>query len=332
MPAVTTSELFPSVAFIATNAKGDLQEVVGVDEQKANLVYSGLTFEAAAAGVGGNDYKVEILGDAVIGAAQAAFDSALKKVTIKVPTAAAVAASVTAEGLTFTAAAAGAAGNNIRVRYRQNQSGVTGVEVSRSGNDITIDSENAAAATTQSDIKTAFDAQSFTDITIAVSNGSANMANPFTTYQSLASGADAVTIADATQGDVKTAFDAAAITDITLAVADAGANLSGGLAESSLINGLDAVSSQLEGSAKYMLIKEADLYDFDEATEATDGRKVLWGILHNASEVWAGKTAQPESLKIARSAISSTDGGTALKQTYTITTKYAIGGLDLKPE
>lgn len=330
MPAVTTSELFPSVAFIATNAKGDLQEAVGIDEQKANLVHSGLTFEAAAAGVGGNNYKVEILGDAGIGAAQAAFDSALEKVTIKVPTAAAVAASGTFQDLTFTATAAGTAGNSLKVRFRASQA-VSGVEVSRSGNTFTIDSDAAANATTQGDIKTAFDAQSYTDITIAVSNSSANMGATFSS-QNLAGGTDAVTIADATQGDVKTAFDNAAITDITLAVADAGANLAGGLAESSLIGGLDAVSGQLEGSTKYMLIKEADLYDFDEATEATDGRKVLWGILHNASEVWAGKTAQPDSLKIARSAISSTDGGTALKQTYTITTKYAIGGLDLKPE
>lgn len=331
MPDITTQELFPSVAFIGTNAKGDLQEVVGVDEASASLLHSGLTFTAATPGVNGNSLKVEIVGSNSAGAAVAVFDSGTSQLNITLPTAQATAANLTIHGLTFTAATPGAAGNNIRVRFRVGQA-VTGVEVSVSGNDITIDSQNTTAATSQGDIKTAFDNASISIASLSVANAAAAMASNISTYESLTSGTDAIAVTDSTQGEVKTAFDAASISEMSIAIEAAGTSLTGELSSSSLTGGLDEVTNQLEKSEKYILIKESDLYDFDGTTEATDGRKVLWGILHNASEVWAAAASQPDNLTIARSAVQSSDGGASLKQTYTITAKYAVSGLDLKPE
>ena len=100
-------------------------------------------------------------------------------------------------------------------------------------------------------------------------------------------------------------------------------NLAGGADESTV--------SDLEKSSKYLCIKVDDLHGL-EASEEADGRKLIWGILHQASTIFEGLATQPDSLKIAKSVPSSADQGTTLKQVYTITSKYGIENLDLKAE
>lgn len=100
-------------------------------------------------------------------------------------------------------------------------------------------------------------------------------------------------------------------------------NLAGGADESTV--------SDLEKSSKYVCIKVDDLHGL-EASEEADGRKLIWGFLHQASNVFATLTDQPDSLKIAKSVPSSADQGTTLKQVYTVTSKYGIANLDLKDE
>jgi len=100
-------------------------------------------------------------------------------------------------------------------------------------------------------------------------------------------------------------------------------NLAGGADESTV--------SDLEKSSKYVCIKVDDLHGL-EASEEADGRKLIWGILHQAATVFNELATQPDSLKIAKSVPSSADQGTTLKQVYTITSKYGISNLDLKAE
>ena len=332
MPDITTAELFPSAKFIATDNKGDLQEVTGVEAAKAKLIHSGVTFEAKNTGAAGNAISVEIAGNAgITGAIQVTKTGAA--ILIETPTAAATKAEFVNGGLTLRAKAAGVAGNSLKVRLQDNQS-VTGVEVTEASGHLTIKLQNGFATYTQNEIATAVTAASLSDFDLIISNGATNLTGVFATYQNLAGGQNAVYASNYTQGEIKTAVDAAgvAITDsIEVQVAVSGSNLSGALAATALAGGQDEVTPDLDTNAKYLLLKESDLYDF-ESSEATDGRKVFWGILHNASEVWASKASQPDSLKIARSAVASTDGGAALRQIYTITAKYAISGLDLKAE
>ena len=334
MPAIATTELFPSAAFISTDAKGDLQEVVGVDEAKAKIVHDGVTIESITAGAAGNSKKVEILEDAGASVVNASYDSGTSKLTFKLPASAAATASLTFQGLTFTAAAPGAAGNAIKVRFRISQTTSGGVEVSESGSEITIDHDDVANSTTQGAIKTAFDAAGISQATLSVASSSTAMTAAVSSFASFTNGADAIDATSYTQQNLVDAAQAAgtSVTDLfSVSAASGGTKLLSPLSEANLAGGVDEVPNELDTNAKYLLIKESDLYDLGDG-EQNDGRKVLWGIVHNASELWAGKPAQPNSLTIARSAISSSDGGTALKQTYTITAKYAIAGLDLKAE
>lgn len=137
-----------------------------------------------------------------------------------------------------------------------------------------------------------------------------------------------------TQGDVETAFASAPteVTDlVTLSVANAGANLVGTFSAANLQNGADATSGELDPDSEYVMIKKSDYYDL-EAGEENDGRKLIWGTVHRASEVFAGLSDPPENFTISRSNPTAIQNGTALRQTYTITAVYAVEGLDLKAE
>ena len=100
-------------------------------------------------------------------------------------------------------------------------------------------------------------------------------------------------------------------------------NLTGGADESTV--------SDLEKSSKYVCIKTTDLHDL-EVSEEADGRKLIWGFLNKAAEIFASLSTQPDNLKISKSVPSSADNGTSLKQVYTITSKYGVSNLDLKDE
>ena len=104
----------------------------------------------------------------------------------------AVASTLTFDGLTFTAATAGLAGDNITITLSELQP-VTGVDVSVSGDDITIATENAATTYTQGDVETAYNL-----VTAATDLASITVANAGTalsatqTQTSLSGGADEV--------------------------------------------------------------------------------------------------------------------------------------------
>jgi len=137
-----------------------------------------------------------------------------------------------------------------------------------------------------------------------------------------------------TQGDVENAYLAAStdVTDlITLSVANSATALIGTFTSANLQTGADATSGDLDPDSEYVLIKKSDYYDL-ESGEETDGRKLVWGAVHRASEVFAGLSDPPENFTIARTSPVAVQQGTALRQVYTITAIYAIEGLDLKAE
>jgi len=163
--------------------------------------------------------------------------------------------------------------------------------------------------------------------------------------ENTAAGADAVTV---TGNDILIAFDGVASDSSTVDLKDlvvaepaahalisiAGASSSNPAFTSSktnLANGSEFSAGELDASSNYLLIKQADLYDLAD-DEQTDGRKVVWGLIDKAATAFAGMSAQPDNLKITKSVPTSTDSGTSLKQSYTITAKYALSGLDLKAE
>ena len=104
----------------------------------------------------------------------------------------AVASTLTFDGLTFTAATAGLAGDSITVELLESQP-VTGVEVSVVGTDITIATENAATTYTQGDVETAYNLVS--DATNLASISVANAGTSLTGTQvqtNLSGGADEI--------------------------------------------------------------------------------------------------------------------------------------------
>lgn len=137
-----------------------------------------------------------------------------------------------------------------------------------------------------------------------------------------------------TQGDVETAFGSApaSVTDLVdLSVASSGTSLTSTFSATNLANGADATSGDLEGNEDYILIKRTDLHDFNVGEE-NDGRKLLFGIVEKASDVYANLTDAPENLTLVRSAKSLINNGTLVRQTYTFTAQMVMGGLDLADE
>ena len=61
MADITLSSVYPSAKFISTDANGDLQEVVGVQEVASSADIDGLTFTAKTAGVAGNNLSIAIV-------------------------------------------------------------------------------------------------------------------------------------------------------------------------------------------------------------------------------------------------------------------------------
>lgn len=137
-----------------------------------------------------------------------------------------------------------------------------------------------------------------------------------------------------TQGDVETAFASApaGVTDLVgLSVASSGSSLVGTFSATNLGGGADATEGDLEGNQEYILIKKSDLHDLT-AGEEQDGRKLIWGIVNKASDVFESLTDAPENLTITRSTKSLVNNQSNLRQTYTIVATYEIGSVDLKGE
>ena len=347
MANIATNTLFPSAKFIATNANGDLQEAVGANATNASLTHHGLKFEAIDSGVAGNDIQVAVEFYQVTPSGN---DGSTKEINYEVGGGVnklrvffnqqGTKSSLTKEGVVYSAKTAGVSGDAITLEIKQGQAGagIVGIEFAETGGAILMSAELALSSYTQGDVVTALTSasQSVKDlIEITATTAGTSLTNGGTlSPTNLAGGVDPLLAGSYTTQDMVDAFATAPveITDaINVTTANSAQVFGTFMATANLASGQDATAGDLDADSDYVLIKQSDIYDL-EATETADARKMVWGIVHNASEIWGQQTTQPDSLKIVRSAVSSTDQGLALKQTYTITAKYAISGLDLKSE
>jgi hypothetical protein len=342
MATVNSTAIFPSIKYIATDDLGDLQEVVGSYATNASKTHDGLTFTAVADGEAGNLVSIAIVEDE--SATGLSFDVTGEAITLtaesapSVPEVSATADSLTHDGVTYTAVNAGA-NSGITITISESQGADA---ISASGNAITIELDDLVTNKTQGAISTLF-ASAGTDvtdlITISVADSGTSLATTLSS-EALTGGTDlvpevpAVTIASYTQGQVQTAFAGAgsAVTDlVSLSIVDGSTNLVSTLTATNLTGGAEAQGGSLEANSKYILIKQSELHDLSD-DETADGRKLIWGIIHKASEIFAGLSDPPANLTVTKGNPVAVNAGTALRQTYTVSATYALTGLDLQSE
>lgn len=194
------------------------------------------------------------------------------------------ASEATIDGIKYTAVTAGVAGDSITIELIEGQA-VTGVEVSASGNAVTIATELGASNYTLQDI------------------------------------ADAFGVADASVTDLVGA-------SITGVGTDA---VSGTYNATNLASGQDATAPELDPNSDYIVIKRTDIKGFEQSEEQ-DGRKLIWGIIDTASDLYETLTDSPENLTLVRGNKGVVNSGNNLRQTYTLQATYALAGLDLASE
>jgi hypothetical protein len=194
------------------------------------------------------------------------------------------ASEATIDGIKYTAVTAGVAGDSITIELLEGQA-VTGVEVSASGNAVTIATELGASNYTLQDI------------------------------------ADAFGLADASVTDLVGA-------SITGVATDA---ISGTYTATNLASGQEPTAPELDPNSDYIVIKRTDIKGFEQSEEQ-DGRKLIWGILDKASDVYESLTDSPENLTLVRSSKGVVNSGNNLRQTYTLQATYALLSVDLASE
>ena len=339
MPDITATSLFDSLKFISTDASGNLLETESIAAKKAKKVVDGLTFEAVAAGSGGNDLQFAITSDNATGSIAYSLASNILTLNLggdaQIAAVAAIKASKTLQGITFTAASAGVAGNDISIELVENQGGTN--EVTETGSVVSINLA-ASASSVDADTIIALDYSAITLIENPTGSGTTSL-NSFSNTN-LEGGADLVPSVPAVDGKAKHDLDAivlafasasSEIKDVFNVTGAGSSFITSNLAASNLQGGENEILGELDPSASYLLIKQADLHDLAN-DEQNDGRKLVWGFVNKVAAKFSALQSQPDSLRIVKGVPTSTDSGTALKQTYTITAKYAVTGLDLKPE
>ena len=339
MPDITATSLFDSLKFISTDASGNLLETESIAAKKAKKVVDGLTIEAVAAGSGGNDLQFAITSDNATGSIAYSLASNILTLNLggdaQIAAVAAIKASKTLQGITFTAASAGVAGNDISIELVENQGGTN--EVTETGSVVSINLA-ASASSVDADTIIALDYSAITLIENPTGSGTTSL-NSFSNTN-LEGGADLVPSVPAVDGKAKHDLDAivlafasasSEIKDVFNVTGAGSSFITSNLAASNLQGGENEILGELDPSANYLLVKQSDLHDLSD-DEQNDGRKLVWGFVNKVAAKFSALESQPDSLRIVKGVPTSTDSGTALKQTYTITAKYAVSGLDLKPE
>lgn len=133
--------------------------------------------------------------------------------------------------------------------------------------------------------------------------------------------ADAFAVADASVTDLVGASITGVATDAITSTYTA----------TNLASGQDPTASELDPNSDYVVIKRTDIKGFEQSEEQ-DGRKLIWGFLDKASDVYETLTDSPENLTLVRGNKGVVNSGNNLRQTYTLTATYALAGLDLASE
>ena len=341
MATINTTGIFPATKFLSTDANGDLQEVVSSPQTTGSLSFDGLTFTATTAGLLTPAPSVELVEDATATGVEVSVSGS--DITIKVqstnsvPAVPATKDQLILDGITYDAEVAGDSGLKLTILEAQASDGIAYDSATKV---ITISLDNSVGNKTQGDIANIYalagsSIKDLIDVTItnnATALSVASADNAFSGGTDETPEVPATGVANFTQTQIKSAYDseASAVAIATLAVENGSANLTATKAQTSF-NGAEAVTGDLEASTDYILLSRTDLHDLLDG-EKDDGRKFLWGIIHKASEVLGGLGDPPSNFTISKGNPTSVDNGTALRQNYSISAKYAVDNLDLKAE
>lgn len=344
MATVNTTTLFPSAKFITTSATGELGEVNSSPETAGSISHDGITLTLNATGVQSPVPSLTIVEDASASGLEfeiSGSDITLKAQTVSgTPSQPATKDSLSLDGITYDSEVLGDTGLLLTIRESQ---GADGIAYDATSKTITIDLDDIVGNKTQGDIATiyAVAGSAIKDlIDITISNPATNLTvASVVTGEAFIGGNDevpevpATNIASYTQSQVQTAFssaDASLASLVTLSITDSGASLASVLSRTEF-NGDASVTADLDANADYILIKRTDLHDLSN-TEQNDGRKFLWGILHQSESILNALGSKPENFTLSKGNPTSVNSGSALRQTYTANATYGIANLDLKDE
>lgn len=350
MATINTTGIFPNTKFISTDATGDLQEVVSSPQSTGVLSFDGLTFTAQNAGALTPAPSVELVEDVSASGVEVSVTGSAISIKVQsiasTPDTPATVDSLTHDGITYKAEQAG--DSNIQITIDDNSGagyGADSLAVTGSGTAgdpyiVKFELDGAVASKTQGDIANlyAIAGSNIKDLVeITVTNVSTNLtagldAEDLIGGNDIIAGTPATTVTSYTQNDIKTAYDL--VSDATsiasLSIANGSSNLTAQKA-STEFNGAEEVVGNLLPSTDYILLSRTDLHDLADS-EKDDGRKFMWGLIHKAESVFSGLGSKPENFTISKGNPSSVDNGTALRQNYSISAKYAVDNLDLKSE
>lgn len=333
MADITVNQVFPSAKFIATNNKGDLQEVVGADATASTGSIQGIKVDSIATGISANGITFTI---AENNGSSDSISISGTDVTLSLKESAtlyflgqsnpAVSASVSIQGIDIEADASGSAGNGITFEILESNG--AGNTITASGNTITLDLELSANSYQLSDIQTILSSAG-SDVTDLVDfTFSGNPSDSLTGTGSVitANGRDEVnSISNILSG---AGTDVTDVVDFSITGANSDALTGAGSV--TLADATDSVTPDLEADKKYLLISTDDIFDF-EVGEDADGRKCFYGLLETASSNINNLASKPASLLINRGNLILVSDS-QMRRSYQITTTLDILDSDLSPE
>lgn len=348
MAQVNSSDVFPSLRTISTDAIGDLQEITSVAEIKASKVLSSdINVTAKLDGALGNDVSVALVDN--FGGGSNSIDVSGNAIEVRLKDTLAAASGGTNSVLNYNSAfditSVAIGPTTIDVTVVDNvstSSGSNEVKINATDSDISVCLVNDITTYTNGDIHTlltssttAWKASLDALVTVgSLSNGSAQASEFADTLDSgtpnVNQSATIQQVVDLINNDA----DASAL--VTASVIGGGAgNLPSTFSATNLENGADATVADLEPNSEYVMFKINDIHSL-LSTETNDARKVTWGVLESYAQFVLGQSAenQPENFILTRGnpTLVIDGAGTRIRQVYSIQSFYATGDFDLEDE
>lgn len=358
MALVNTSDVFPSLRVLETDATGELGEITGSPATFSSLDLYGDSDVLITANESGdnNDLNVIVIENQG-GSDRVDYDSTIKQIQVKFASNFTASSGATPDSTNYnsafdvTAVQAGDLNGLLQFTVVDNVAGATQneVKVSASDGDITvclfddITTGNSGAGYTNADIHAlvtdslaSWNVDLNAVVTIsALSNGG----NPAVNFSdTLVGGQDASgqVPSNGTASIVNLINNSSATNSIVTASGGTFANLPSVISTPVFFQGgNDAQVSTFDFNQKYVCLRIDEIHSLLES-ESGDARKVLWGMLETYTQHVLGQSVEnrPENFLVTRGnpTLVIDQAGTRLRQTYTANAFYAVGDLDLEAE
>jgi len=314
MADITASQIYPSIKYITTNTKGDLQEITGTDATTASGSLQGITLSSVATGASANGTIFQITQNKP--ADEILYISATNTIGLRLENSASL------------------------YKLNERASDTSGTPTWTTDDKLiivttgTISGSDSGGSTATFNVTAGdvFDIASVSSSGKPVIHENNNTAEPTLELFNSGYGSEYGRMIESISNIIATA--GTDVTDIaTIAISGADSDNLTGSASVTLQGADDATDGELQGNSEYVLIARGDLHSLD-SDETTDGRKLLWGLLEKYSDAYYALDSanRPESLTLNKSNFLTQTDGHSLKQTYTVTASYDVNGLDLLAE